>query len=78
MQPLIGALSDRCQSRLGRRRPFILIGGFGVLFALISIGWTMELVLYFGGPPSAAKPMAVLAFYILDFAINTSKNFIGI
>jgi len=36
-QPLFGKLSDRCHSRLGKRRPFILIGApiSALLFALI-------------------------------------------
>jgi len=36
-QPLFGKLSDRCHSRLGKRRPFVLIGApvSALLFALI-------------------------------------------
>lgn len=32
LQPLLGAWSDRCASRFGRRRPFILVLAIGLLF----------------------------------------------
>lgn len=31
MTPLLGSLSDRCHSRFGRRRPFIVLMSIGVL-----------------------------------------------
>uniref|UniRef100_A0A8C9EX76 Solute carrier family 45 member 1 n=1 Tax=Pavo cristatus TaxID=9049 RepID=A0A8C9EX76_PAVCR len=34
LQPLLGAWSDRCTSRFGRRRPFILVLAIGALFGL--------------------------------------------
>lgn len=40
IQPFLGIFSDRCTSRLGRRRPFLLFGGVFTLacftlFALV-------------------------------------------
>ncbi|ORX73596.1 MFS general substrate transporter [Linderina pennispora] len=54
-QPLVGALSDRCMSRFGRRRPYIMGATLLVVLCLVVIGrhWWQ-----------------VLAFYVLDFAIN--------
>ncbi|MDR2687037.1 MAG: MFS transporter [Oscillospiraceae bacterium] len=52
-QPLFGKLSDRCHSRLGKRRPFILIGApvSALLFALIprmgSLAGVMACVILF-------------------------------
>lgn len=38
LQPLLGAWSDRCTSRFGRRRPFILVLAIGLLFGM-KIKW---------------------------------------
>ncbi len=55
-QPTFGKLSDRCHSRLGKRRPFIVIGApiCAVLFALIplaanrgSLAMTMAFIILF-------------------------------
>ena len=35
--PLFGSISDRCRSRLGRRRPFILILSCGIIVGLILV-----------------------------------------
>jgi solute carrier family 45 protein 1/2/4 len=37
MQPLIGAWSDRCKSRFGRRRPFIVVGSVCVVVSLLAV-----------------------------------------
>jgi len=46
MLPMFGAISDKCQSRLGRRTPFILIGTIAaaVCFVLLSLtdGWQLS------------------------------------
>ena len=35
--PLMGSLSDRCRSRLGRRRPFILLLSVGIAVGLVAV-----------------------------------------
>ncbi|RKP25287.1 hypothetical protein SYNPS1DRAFT_15876, partial [Syncephalis pseudoplumigaleata] len=75
MQPLVGAFSDRCTSRFGRRRPFMLGGTVVVIFGLMLIGWVREI----GGALAAndeqaatlSIAIAVAAFYLVDFAVNT-------
>ncbi|CAH2071612.1 unnamed protein product, partial [Iphiclides podalirius] len=37
MTPLLGSLSDRCNSRFGRRRPFIVLMSIGVFLGLILV-----------------------------------------
>ncbi|XP_038075699.1 membrane-associated transporter protein-like [Patiria miniata] len=41
LMPLLGSASDRCKSRLGRRRPFIILLSIGVVLGLILVpyGW---------------------------------------
>jgi hypothetical protein len=42
IQPLIGAISDKCTHRLGRRRPFIIGGGFLVCLSMAGIAYSKE------------------------------------
>jgi solute carrier family 45 protein 1/2/4 len=37
LTPILGSLSDRCRSPLGRRRPFIILLSIGVVFGLILV-----------------------------------------
>ena len=43
VQSFMGALSDRCTSRWGRRRPFIFVGTLGVVVTLFLVGLTAGL-----------------------------------
>ncbi|XP_048479088.1 proton-associated sugar transporter A [Plutella xylostella] len=62
MTPLLGSLSDRCHSRFGRRRPFIVLLSMGVLLGLIlvpngeSLGYAMGDA---GAPNRTAVPSAL-------------------
>ena len=46
LQPLVGALSDRTATRLGRRRPYILGGGFLMLIGLTLLAASHMIALY--------------------------------
>ena len=35
--PIMGSLSDKCQTRFGRRRPFILLYSIGILLGLLLV-----------------------------------------
>ena len=37
LTPILGSLSDRCRSSIGRRRPFIFFNAIGVLLGLILV-----------------------------------------
>jgi len=62
IQPLIGHYSDRIWTRLGRRRPFILIGAILASFALILM------------PNCPSVWMAAGLLWVLDGTINASMQ----
>ncbi|KAI9260492.1 major facilitator superfamily domain-containing protein [Phascolomyces articulosus] len=77
MQPIVGVLSDRCTSKLGRRRPFIILGCIVVVMSLLVIGWTREITSLFTGGAQEGDTfkhvsigIAIAAIYVLDFSIN--------
>ncbi|KAG2216395.1 hypothetical protein INT45_012484 [Circinella minor] len=77
MQPIVGVLSDRCTSKLGRRRPFIILGCIAVVLTLLVIGWTREITALFTGGVQEGDAfkhgsigIAIAAIYVLDFSIN--------
>jgi maltose/moltooligosaccharide transporter len=62
VQPIIGNMSDRTWNRLGRRRPYFLIGAILASFALILM------------PNSPTLWMAAGLLWILDASINISME----
>lgn len=42
IQPLVGAISDKSTYKLGRRRPFIIVGGFLVCLSMAGIAYSRE------------------------------------
>ncbi|KAI8136533.1 major facilitator superfamily domain-containing protein [Fennellomyces sp. T-0311] len=83
VQPLIGAFSDKCTSRFGKRRPFIVIAGLLTCFSMIGVAYAREIahlianVLYgddLDAVSHATRTYAILvavaSFYFLDFTLN--------
>lgn len=62
VQPVIGALSDRCGFKLGRRRPFLLLGALLTVVALVLM------------PNVSALWMAAVLLWILDASINITQG----
>ncbi|KAK6226742.1 sucrose transporter [Colletotrichum tabaci] len=74
VQPIVGAIADESKSKWGRRRPFIVMGSIIVAFSLLTLGFTKEIVALFVTDKETARvltiTLAVLAIYVVDFAIN--------
>ena len=62
IQPVVGQMSDRCWTGLGRRRPFILIGAILASLALLLM------------PNSPTLWMAAGLLWVLDGSINASMQ----
>ncbi|KAJ2088116.1 hypothetical protein IW138_004455 [Coemansia sp. RSA 986] len=59
IQPVVGSLSDRCFSKLGRRRPFIIGGAAFVVVSVITIAYAKELAQFLAqlsGISSSTEP----------------------
>ena len=41
LTPILGSLSDRCKSTLGRRRPFIILLSIGVVLGMASLDYEL-------------------------------------
>ncbi|RDX67449.1 Sucrose transport protein SUC2, partial [Mucuna pruriens] len=75
VQPIVGYYSDRCTSRYGRRRPFILGGAVAVAVAVFLIGYAADIGHAAGDDiTKKTRPRAVsifvIGFWILDVANN--------
>src|SRR5678815_2290535 len=62
VQPIIGHMSDRTWNRLGRRRPYFLVGALLASFALIAM------------PNASGLWMAAGLLWVLDASINISME----
>ncbi|KAJ0988340.1 hypothetical protein J5N97_006696 [Dioscorea zingiberensis] len=84
VQPCVGLWSDRCRSRFGRRRPFILGGCLLICTAVIVIGFSSDIGSALGdtkqhcsvyhGNRWAAAVVYVVGFWILDFSNNAVQG----
>ena len=63
--PLAGALSDRSTSRLGRRRPFMIVGGILNVCALLALAYAPTLVLL------------AVAFWLVELTYNIGSSAYG-
>lgn len=77
MQPLAGHMSDRCGSRFGRRRPFILVGAVTISVSVLIIGFAADIGGLLGDEGDS-KPRAivtfVIGFWLLDMANNMTQG----
>ncbi|XP_015689560.2 sucrose transport protein SUT4 isoform X1 [Oryza brachyantha] len=84
VQPCVGVWSDKCRSKYGRRRPFILAGCLMICAAVTLIGFSADLGYILGdttehcstykGSRYRAAIVFVLGFWMLDLANNTVQG----
>ncbi|TXG53155.1 hypothetical protein EZV62_022324 [Acer yangbiense] len=79
VQPVLGFRSDRCTSRFGRRRPFIVAGVVIASVAYMLIGFAKDIGYQAGDSlDGTTKPRAVslfiLGFWLLDIANNALQG----
>ena len=70
VQPIIGSLSDRTWTRLGRRRPFFLVGAILTGVTLLLMPNVSRIMPTIG----SALVLAALLLWVLDASINTSMG----
>jgi solute carrier family 45 protein 1/2/4 len=83
VQPYIGIKSDRCRSRWGKRRPFVVGGAVSTMLSVMALAWAREIVggfysIFGVGPKTDAVRITIMIFavlfiYVLDFAINVRE-----
>ncbi|XP_043714033.1 sucrose transport protein SUC4-like [Telopea speciosissima] len=77
VQPLVGHMSDRCTSRFGRRRPFIIVGAASIVVAVLIIGHAADIGRIVGDT-AESRPRAIVAFvlgfWLLDVANNMTQG----
>lgn len=69
VQPIVGTLSDSCSHRLGRRRPFLILGSSLSCICLLLFAYAAEI-----GGHTYGLFIAILSFWLLDFAINSAQG----
>nr|XP_010940402.1 sucrose transport protein SUT4 isoform X1 [Elaeis guineensis] len=84
VQPCVGIWSDKCHSKYGRRRPFILAGCLMISLAVTLIGFSADIGYFLGdtkehcstykGPRYRAAAVFVIGFWMLDLANNTVQG----
>lgn len=84
VQPCVGIWSDKCSSKYGRRRPFILAGSLMISVAVTIIGFSADIGYLLGdtnmdcrkfkGTRTWAAIIFVLGFWMLDLANNTVQG----
>lgn len=81
VQPCVGVWSDKCDSKYGRRRPFIVAGCLMITLAVSFIGFAADIGYLLGdtqencnkykGPRWRASAVFIFGFWMLDLANNT-------
>ncbi|KAL3504009.1 hypothetical protein ACH5RR_033850 [Cinchona calisaya] len=79
IQPTIGHYSDRCTSRFGRRRPFLIVGAILLCIAVLLISFAADIGYSMGDSLDTrtkhrAVALFVFGFWILDISNNVIQG----
>ncbi|KAI0905953.1 hypothetical protein F4823DRAFT_109353 [Ustulina deusta] len=64
LQPLFGILSDTLKEKVGRREPFVLLGGIGLLCALLIQAWSSTIANNFDGSCEGTWPACRIKIFV--------------
>ncbi len=70
--PLFGGLSDKCKSRLGKRRPYILCGTVSAVFLMLLIPFLDNC--YFANPKASTQILFICVLGCLLVAMGTYRS----
>lgn len=77
VQPIVGSFSDRCESKWGRRRPFLVWGMIFTVASQLIFAWSTQIGELFGDVPHhrpAAIAVAIVAVWLLGCSINVIQT----
>lgn len=75
VQPIVGHYSDRCASRFGRRRPFIVLGSVLICLAILLVAFSRDIGYILGDPvANGLKIRSILVFIIGIWFFDASNN----
>ena len=76
VQPLIGYASDGCHAKLGRRRPYIIGGGIGIIAGLLVIFFVKDIgkMLSSSNPSGASIAIFIIALLEFNICINVLQG----
>ncbi len=74
--PLLGSLSDRCKSRIGRRRPFILLMSAGIVIGLVLVPNGKKIGIMLGDiyPENEPTPNPSPTTPVVDASVATANS----
>ncbi|KAL8096308.1 hypothetical protein AgCh_037319 [Apium graveolens] len=73
VQPLVGHMSDRCTSKIGRRRPFIVVEVLLIILAVVVIGHSADIG-WLLGDEGESKNRAIVAFFFGFWLFDLANN----
>ncbi|KAI0164042.1 major facilitator superfamily domain-containing protein [Xylariaceae sp. FL1272] len=68
-QPLFGILSDALMSKVGRREPLILLGGIGLIVALVTQAWSTTIATILDSSCTVYGPACLAKVVVSVFAV---------